>query len=318
VDRYLIRASNSEGFRALLVGLARARRGRLFTRTRTPVHAPTGVRPPFFVVGSGRSGTTLVRAMLHAHSRLAIPPESYVLRTIGWQARVYRSDPWPRQVRRLLDAFDTAEHRRTWGLDMDPIRDRLMALPREERGSDRVVDAVYRAWAGIHSPGAARWGDKTPINALHLPWIDDLFPGAPYIHVLRDGRDAALSMVRAGLYQTLEAAADRWVAAVKQLRRFTQRLPEGRVTVVRYEELVQDPVGHAGRLADFLGEEYEPGMLEYWRRPEDLGYTDHAHFRGLDRPVNESSVGRWRSLSAAEVERLEAALGPTLVEAGYG
>ena len=317
MNRLLMRASHSALFRALLVALARARRGRLFSRTRTPVRAPAGVRPPFFVVGSGRSGTTLVRAILNAHSELAVPPESYVLRSLAWRARVFRSDPWPRQVDRLLDTFDTAANRRTWGLDLDPTRDRLLSAPPDERGADRIVDAIYTTWAAVHSPGATRWGDKTPINAYHLPWIDDLFPGAPYIHVLRDGRDAALSMVRAGLYPTLESAAERWVTAVDEIRRFTGALPADRVLEIRYEELVRDPAGHARRLCDLLGVAYEPRMLEYWRRPERLGYTEHSHFKGLDQPVNDASVGRWESLSSEEIERLEAGLRPTLAEVGY-
>ena len=91
-------AAHSDAFRAVLVWGARVRRGRWGLRVSTPLHAASGVRPPFFIIGSGRSGNTRLRAMLNAPPELAIPPESYVLRDIAWLGRVFREILTPDQV----------------------------------------------------------------------------------------------------------------------------------------------------------------------------------------------------------------------------
>lgn len=317
MNRFLTNASHSDMFRLVLVWLARARRGRFGSRILTPLHASAGVLQPFFIVGAGRSGNTLVRAILHAHTDLSIPPESYALRTVAWRGLVFRDDAWPRQVARVLDAFDREDIERTWQLDLGDIRDRLLDVTPGKRGVDAIVDEVYRWWSRAHAPTATRWGDKTPMYALQLPWIDDLFPGAQYVHVLRDGRDSALSYVRAGLQPTVKDAARRWVTSVRQVRRFAASLPADRFLEVRYEDLVETTVEQAQQLCRFLRVNYQAGMLEYWRDSGRLGDADLKHFIGLDRPVYADSVGRWKSLSASEIEHLATALGPTLAEMGY-
>lgn len=309
--------SHTDLARDVLVWVGRARRGRFSRVTRTPMHAVHEVPEPFFIVGSGRSGNTLVRAILHAHSGLAIPPESYVLGRVAWLGRLFRDDPWEVQVDRLLGAFDTSEIRATWHLDLAGVRGRLLAAPHDRRGVDAVVDAVFRAWVREHAPGVARWGDKTPLNALYLPWLDDLFPGASYIHVLRDGRDVALSYVRAGLYGTLEAAARRWRESVEHVRRFCAETAGERVLEVRYEELVAEPERHVEGLCRFLGVEAESGMLDFWRGGRELGDTVLPHHANVRAPITPEHVGQWRELPAADLRRLESALGRTLRSAGY-
>lgn len=309
--------SHTDLMRDALVWLGRTRRGRLVGGTRTPMHAVHGVPQPFFIVGSGRSGNTLVRAVLHGHSRLAIPPESYVLGRVAWLGRLFRDDPWELQVDRLLGAFDTPEIGATWHLDLTRVRERLLAAPQDRRGVDAVVDAVYRSWVEDHAPGANSWGDKTPLNALYLPWLDELFPGARYIHVLRDGRDVALSYVRAGLYATVEAAARRWRESVEHVRRFSTEAAGERLVEVRYEELVIDPERHVEGLCRFLDVEPESGMMDFWRQGRGLGDTELPHHANVGGPVTSEYVGQWKDLSATELRRLESALGRTLRRAGY-
>lgn len=317
MNRLVRTLSHTDLARDLLVWLGRARRGRLAGRTRTPMHAVHTVAQPFFIVGSGRSGNTLVRAILHGHSRLGVPPESYVLGNVAWVGRLFRDDRWAAQVDRLVGVFDTAEIRGTWGVDLARVRERLLATDPPGRGVDAVVDAVYREWLQAHAPTATRWGDKTPLNALYLPWLDDLFPGAHYIHVLRDGRDVALSYVRAGLYSTAEAAARRWRESVEHVRRFAGSSAGSRLVEVRYEELVSAPERHVQGLCRFLDVDPEPGMLDFWRRGGELGDTDLPHHANIRGPVTAEHVGRWRDLPARDLRRLESALGRTLRQAGY-
>src|SRR4051794_27962840 len=124
-------------------------------------------RPIFpFVVGCSRSGTTLLRALLDAHPLLAVPPESHF--AVAPRLRRLGRDPWFR----------------LWGIE-----------PPDLRGLDvaDAVRAVFAAYAAAQ--GKPRYADKTPHYVSHLPLLAERFPEARFVHVVRDGRDVALSLL---------------------------------------------------------------------------------------------------------------------------
>src|SRR5687767_7251824 len=149
-----------------------------------------GRQPAPFVVGVSRSGTTLLRLMLDAHPQLTIPPETHfvpeLIRAAG---------------RRRASAEGLAEiivSQRQWGdfgVDEAELRLRLEAL-------DRVEPAgALRAFYGLYAEkqGKPRWGDKTPIYVEHMRGIAKALPEARFVHLIRDGRDVALSRIRRAL-----------------------------------------------------------------------------------------------------------------------
>lgn len=301
----------------------------LFDRTRTLLGRLAGSHPircdyddertqPFFIVGSGRSGNTLLRAILMGHETVVIPPESYVL---GHLVRNYRTQshlPWPRLVRHVFSNFEFHPEFETWNLDLAPVFRECSSWPEEKRSLAGLVSAVYTAYRDEHFPGATRWGDKTPINAFHLPRISSLFPGAPYIHVLRDGRDVVSSYLAAGLEGEVEAACRRWRDSVFLVRRFARRLPEDRFLEVRYERLVREPAKVIRSVCAFLGLEYSVSILQHQERVEKLGDTDRRHHSGLRRPITDESVGKWRHrLDAHGREEVERLLGSHVRRLGY-
>src|SRR4051794_27483455 len=150
-------------------------------------------RPPFpFIVGCGRSGTTLVRALLDAHPDLAFPDESFFPVWMGRQRARYETGGGV-----ATEAFtaELLDHKwfRHWGLDAALVRAEL------QRGKPATfADAVRIAYACYASAkGKPRYGDKTPIFVLHIPMLAELFPEAVFVHVVRDGRDVALSRIAA-------------------------------------------------------------------------------------------------------------------------
>jgi hypothetical protein len=259
--------------------------------------------PPVVVLGVSRSGTTLLKEMLDRHSRLAIPTESYFIPQL-WHRHGDRPDP---------EAFraDLARLQRVreWGgrpeeLSLGPT-------------FAECVQAVYRAYA--ESQGKERFGDKTPAYMQHLDLLEQAFPGAQYVHLIRDGRDAALSftaMRRRPRFnwarpRALLSFACQWRTEVEGARRFA---PAGRYHELRYEDLVADPEGRLREVCAFLGLDFEPAMLDYHR--------DLARERLVDHPKLAEPPGagrsRWREqLSPAEVERFEAVAGDLLAELGY-
>lgn len=122
----------------------------------------------------------------------------------------------------------------------------------EQRTYAAVLRAVFEQFA--HTKGFERWGDKTPEYCRHLPVLDELFPHAQYIHIVRDGRDVAVSNFKAafGPKNVLEAALT-WSEQVKTTERFGAALPSGRFRTVRYEDLLNAPAETLYGVGAFLG-----------------------------------------------------------------
>ena len=144
--------------------------------------------PAPFVVGVGRSGTTLLRLMLDSHPELAIPPETHFLPELIDRAATGADG------QALADVIAGA---RTWGdfgLDERDLRARVEAA---EPNAGSVARAFYSLYA--ERQGKPRWGDKTPIYVKHMRKIGGELGEARFVHLIRDGRDVALSRRRRGM-----------------------------------------------------------------------------------------------------------------------
>jgi hypothetical protein len=273
---------------------------------------------PFFIVGSGRSGNTLLRAILTGNPELAIPPESYVL---GPAVRDYRRLgflPWRMLARVVLGRFQFHPQFETWQTDVPEVYRAVAGCSVEYRSLAKIVDELYRAYARRHQPNARRWGDKTPANVYHLPRIHAVFPNAAYLHMLRDGRDVVASYLDAGFYDSAEDASQRWLESVDLVREFGRRLPKNRYLEVRYESLVRNPEPVIRQVCRYLGTTYRQVMLQHRERVDDLGDTDASHHAGLYRSVDDRSVGTWRERLNADQRRVvEKQLRSRLSALGY-
>jgi glycosyltransferase involved in cell wall biosynthesis len=273
-------------------------------------------RQPFpFVVGCPRSGTTLLRAMLDSHSDLAIPPESYFIHDL--YARF-----GPRPLRRFsLSAFQRAlfAHERflRWGLSEADIEAAFADLrPRSYADAMRVVFSVY---ADAH--GKARYGDKTPAYVLHLPMLAALFSEARFVHIIRDGRDVALSLFdieRWGPSQ-IQGAAHYWVRHVAAGRDAGAAIGERQYHEVRYERLVEEPETVLRELCGFFDIEYESAMLDYPDRVAEIqigNFQPEIHRRLELLPT--AGLRSWQDqMSTDDQAAFVAIAGPLLQELGY-
>ena len=267
--------------------------------------------PPVIVLGVRRSGTTLLRVMLDRNPALAIPDESYVVPPL---ARRHRGTV---DVDAFLDDLRRVPTLVEWGLTPEAVARRLR--PRMTTGE--AIAAVFEAYAAER--GKVRWGDKTPLYMQYLPMLDRLFPTARYVHLVRDGRDAALSFlsVPAGIMtegwghpRDATGFACQWATEARAARALGMRVGPGRYHQVPYEALVADPEAELCRICSFAALDYDEAMLAY------VGQTDSAHKehqRRLDEPPRVG-VRDWRTeMAPGEIAAFEAVAGDLLGELGY-
>lgn len=270
---------------------------------------------PFFIVGSGRSGTTLLRMILSSHSRLSIPPETYYLKPLLEQLPVDRALS-PSEVERAVKIMTSHYRWPDMGIDAGDLAREAAALV-----SPKLRDIVEIAYAEhLAREGKARWGDKTPPYIQIVPRLAEMFPGARFIHLLRDGRDVAKSFQSVGWYgPLLHRNTIEWTEAVDLDQRWRKSSLADSILVVRYEDLVRQTEKTTRDICAFLDEEFEPQMLGWEEKVDRLvpPREQYIHTK-LRRKPSHIDIERWRrEMSAWEMFVSEAFMGKDLARAGY-
>lgn len=291
---------------------------------------------PIFIGGEGRSGTTLLALVLDSHPRLAVGPELHfrgpadlgptILDLLARRA-AGDADDWER-FRSNPDTYAGFHFvNRCHRCGIEPARlGALITSVRAATGSDLVtfedrcqlVDAIGADMQARTTADA--WGIKLMRDIRILERYRAAWPGARFVHLIRDGRDVAASQMRdheGWGYDDARQAAERWADTIVRVRRMSETAS---VHELRYEDLVATPEPTIGRLLEFLGLPWDPAVLQH-------DQLDHALFRhpyrhpsehSVRRPLNASAVGRWRTdLSVAERDAWMDAGGAMLLELGY-
>jgi protein-tyrosine sulfotransferase len=260
-------------------------------------------RPPIFVLGVPRSGTTLLRVMLDSHPAIACGPET----------------PWlcghqPRSVMELcrLMTDESQGYCASFGMPRQVVTDSAQEFV------SRLMDSYARG------RGKSRWAEKTPDNALHVDFLLELYPGARFIYIVRDGLDVAASTScpeetnkgisdwhkrkivlteRAVTNNNPFTALLRWA----HWNRLVERSLSGREHLrISYERLVSEPEATLREVCEHIGEPFDGAMLGYANVGHDMPAWEWGSADVRARPtVTGESLGRaQRILSPAELEIL--------------
>ena len=206
---------------------------------------------------------------------------------------------------------------RRWHCEFD--RPALIAC----RSYSALIDELFGAW--LRKEGKPRWGDKTPKNVLQMRTLAQIFPSARFIHVYRDGRDAAYSWIASphGPENRFAAAAE-WQTLVQTGRRIGATLAPGSYTELRYETLLEQPEATMRRICDFIGEPFDAAVLQQNVLPIEVRVQRIPGFRGSARGLNgqpaiaRNNVAKWKTNVTLEQRSLfESVAGGTLRELGY-
>ncbi|MDQ4132907.1 MAG: sulfotransferase [Actinomycetota bacterium] len=210
---------------------------------------------PIFVIGSPRSGTTALARALSDHRALWTSHESYVLHHLYGKDRA--AEAW----RRDADRQQAPSWIKTEGVSKQEFLAFLGV----------GINALYTSRSG-----GRRWIEQTPLNTLMADDLAAMFPGAQFVHIVRDGRQVVHSMNnflakferRPAARQYVPSWAADFAEACRTWRRWTEtgaafcaRHPDRAVTVVN-ERLSADPTDGFGELYRFLGLDWEDGPVD--------------------------------------------------------
>ncbi|MDD5579390.1 MAG: sulfotransferase [Methylobacter sp.] len=283
------------------------------------------------IVGAPRSGTTLLRFMLDAHTELAIPPETGFLALCAkW---LKSPEVSPEKFIETISGFPPGSP--IWpdfGIDKEVLSDML-----DQNGCFKIapgIRAFYRAYANrFNKP---RYGDKTPNYCFHISAIHELLPETRFIHLIREGRDVALSWRKTWFApgQAISTLAQAWRQHIESAREQVQRnaVP---VLEIRYEALITQPRLSLQRICDYIELPYSDQMLRYYQtaaarlvehgpRFDGNGALLVTHDQRLTQqaltltPPSADRIGVWRrEMMADEVREFEEDAGELLSELGY-
>lgn len=273
----------------------------------------TAAPAPFFLLGFYRSGTTMLRLIMNAHSEIAVPHETDFLiqDAPSWPGNDALRDAAARAA--VVDAI--AANRFAAGGGLVTPNGRAAAM--EAATYPALVDALFTAYA--QSQGKRGWGDKTPGYMLLVEQLARMFPAARFVHMVRDGRDVAVSHrnTRWGTHNIVKLAV-KWSFAVQFADKIGALLNE-RYMRLRYEDLVADPATEIARICAFLDVAYEPPMLDFHRTAS--GEMPEESLRWHRNSVSAPDPARaavWRAkLSEAEVQLFQEFAGDALTRFGY-
>jgi hypothetical protein len=303
----------------------------------TPSSSPGALKPPVFIGGTGRCGSTLLSRFMSCHPGLfCLRWESQFIVARDGLLDLVRADFSPRALnvfverlrgrwfRRVLNVGKPNEYEAGLCHDIsnEQLETAIASLEAELSGG--LPDGAYRVAARFvdtllseptRHAGANRWCEKTPRNSIYTDQLWKLFPGMKFVHIIRDGRDVVSSMLDRGFWPvaateefpttrpfhgevTFEKAVDYWVELLRLARRIAQFVPSTNYFEVRLEDLVNDPQREMAEIFAFIDEPLDGQELDFkWSDPH---------------------IGRWKNdLSAAQVAYLHDRAGAVLLGEGY-
>ena len=277
--------------------------------------------PYVFIVGCPRSGTTLLRRIVSAHPQIVITPEAHWIPLWFEQRRGLTPDG----LITLELVSELVAHNKfaLFGLG----REALLSLVGSGQSTSYAsfVTGIFDLYGKARGKKAV--GNKTPDSVRRMGTLHALWPEARFVHLIRDGRDVALSLMnwasvrnkKPGTFPTWKddpasTAALWWELNVRRGREAGEALGPELYHEVRYESLVAHPAQTSATLCEFLGLPYDEAMLNYHEAFSTAAGKEVVH----DQQPITPGLRNWRAqMPAYDVERFEAAVGTLLDELGY-
>lgn len=262
-------------------------------------------------MGAQRSGTTLLRLILNAHSRIAIPEEARFLTPILKKKHLAKHFSGE-SLRRLVRYLSANEQFRLWNYNSHPF---LAGLSQKDAVSLReLIETMFSSYCAAE--GKTIWGDKS-LFFSSIDILGTLFPDARFIHIVRDGRDVFDSWRKMDSTKGNAAViALDWRYKLYRIERSLKRIPSAQQLTIRYEDLIGEPEKQLKAICAFIGVEYEAGMLDFHKTSHQ--YIGDHHSNLIFNAINNANRAKWRkNLTPVEINAFTLMTGSRLKQYGY-
>lgn len=257
---------------------------------------------PIFIVGVGRSGTSMLQGMLNAHHAITFPPETHFIRTYL---------PKKVSLKEVRTELINDETLTRLGLPLEQI---------VEKSKDLKEFYTNLLFEYMKKQGKAFVGDKDPKNIEHLQDIHSIFPKANIVHIYRDPRAVIASRLKAKwsadkpFWQHLLA----YKAQLAYGRKVAKQLFKSYIEL-KYEVLVENPVYVLKGLCTELGLQYDENMIEFYKNAGELVQEKELSWKeNCFNPVMMENIDKWKKeLTQEQVGLIEYVLSDEMNMLGY-
>lgn len=230
------------------------------------------LKPPVFLMGFPRSGTTLTEQILATHPNIDVTNEEPIIDEVVRNELIQGHFTYPQDLSNLTE-------------------EQMLKLRRYYK------ERIEGLFAEEETPPACMV-DKNPTNFIHLGMMLRLFPEAGLIMLIRDPRDVILSCFKQAFvpnistvnFTTLEHTAKTYAATMELYLHYRNVLPSG-ILEIRYEDLVADLEGHARKLIEVTGQPWDEKVLRYYETDREVGTPS---YEGVTQPIYTKSIGSWK------------------------
>ena len=270
---------------------------------------------PLFIFGAARSGTSLVSRIIDGHPEIAVPYESRIYSSFYADRHLYGDLGVAENRRRLIRDILATRAMKKW---VPQVNEASAAAAVARPDFAGVMAGIVRSWIASRQDGASRWGEKSPQHVFCWREILRDFPDAQVIHVVRDGRDVAMSLKKARFGpKHYYFIARYWSNYLQVAETARAHLPDDRFFELRYEQLLTDTLPVLESVCSFLGVEFDDRMLAY-HQTEALYRTDKRNLANLRKPLILTNANKWqREMRRTDLEVFESVAEQSLRKFGY-
>ncbi len=261
--------------------------------------------PMFFIVGRGRSGTTMLQNILDSNENVILPLESKLI--IHLKKKYFKNTNWHKQkVNEFLnDLYKEISFNRTWGINIQDLKSQIERLPKEQITFEILCKLIYLNYKSIYNKKKVLIiGDKNPSYSLFIKDLIEIFPQAKFIHLLRDYRDNILSNIKTlnDGRMPISSISFGWVYFNKLIEKEKKKIPNSFLTI-KYEDLVSSPEDNVKSICSFLNIEFDINMLNFSNTVEkkideefddqSIKYITSVH-PNLVKPISTKYINKWQ------------------------
>lgn len=273
-------------------------------------------KQPIFITGVGRSGTTLLAAMIGAHSRISCGPETHFFARLDEVniKEICEKSTWPIRASRFLA---TMMHSQVTVSSKYKLTEEGISkyLKDREPSISNLLSCLTEQY--MHRHAKFRWAEKTPDHLRYVNQIRQYFPNSPILRIVRDPRDVALSLSKVPWgSNSFSDALIMWRYYDNISRDFFSK--DNLSYTLHYEDLVLKPEEELKKICNFIGEEFETSMLDTSNSSKRVNIRNVPWKKMSNQPPNKSRIFVWKNeLPNSRNQLSESILGDRMKEYGY-